>query len=37
MDRTPWALVELRLLAHQDGPTDLMIQRLRWKLRMIEE
>ncbi len=37
MDRTAWAIAELRRLAHQDGPTDLMTQRLRLKLKMIGE
>jgi hypothetical protein len=37
MDRTPWALIELSRLAHQEGPTDAMTQRLRLMLRMTEE
>ena len=37
MDRMPWALIELSRLAHQEGPTDSMTQRLRLKLRMIED
>jgi hypothetical protein len=37
MDRTDWALIELRRLADQDDPADLMSKRLSARLTMIEE
>ena len=37
IDRTAWAVVELRRLAYHDGLTDPMTLRLRWKIKMVEE
>jgi hypothetical protein len=37
LDRTAWAIAGLHWLANRDGPTDVMIQRLRLMLKKIEE